>query len=183
MWPLANYKQTFYTVYLNVSAENVSQREADHTVSSAKAAAKSALLLSAGGGLYWLKGTRRGHFITVVQLIRPVEGHPEGLFCVCAFGPQRCCYFITSAEKPLQSAFLMFHPLKGTLQQTLAELRTGNSSFHRRWRSSTNTLKLHWQRCWIGTKAADVPERFRRGKRCPNMWSAHQRPKKNQIAF
>lgn len=52
MWPLANYKQTFYTVYLNVSAENVSQREADHTVSSAKAAAKSALLLSAGGGLY-----------------------------------------------------------------------------------------------------------------------------------
>lgn len=132
---------------------------------------------------YWLKGTRRGHFITVVQLIRPVEGHREGLFCVCAFGPQRCCYFITSAEKPLQSAFLMFHPLKGTLQQTLAELRTGNSSFHRRWRSSTNTLKLHWQRCWIGTKAADVPERFRRGKRCPNMWSAHQRPKKNQIAF
>lgn len=55
MWPLANYKQPFYTVYLNVSAGNGSQREADHMVSSAKAAGKGTMLLSAAGGILLTK--------------------------------------------------------------------------------------------------------------------------------
>lgn len=70
--------------------------------------------------------------MTAVQLMCPLEGHLEGLFRVCAFAPQRLCYFITSAEKPLQRAFLMFQALKGTPPQTLAQLRTGGSGSRRR---------------------------------------------------
>lgn len=127
MWPPANCKQQFYAVYLNVSAEN-----ADHMVSSAKAAGKSAPLLSAGGGSLLTKRHQKRALYGSGAVNLSSGRASRRAFCACAFGPQRLCYFITSAEKPLQRAFLMFHPLKGTLQQTLAELRTGNCSFHRR---------------------------------------------------
>lgn len=72
------------------------------------------------------RGTSRGRFISAVQFIRPLEGHLEGLFCVGAFGPQRLCCFITSAEKALQRAFVTFPPLTplGTkrCQNSVAEL-------------------------------------------------------------
>lgn len=103
-------------------------------VSSAKA-----LCILSGGGEILLTKRHQKRALYDSGAVNLSSGRASWrAFCLCAFRPQKLCYFITSAENALQRAFLMFCPLKATLQQMLSELGSRDSSFHHRWCSSTN---------------------------------------------